>query len=133
MIGNDRFINGIRSTLKIMGTWETSQTVYTQSYDKYKIINIGDVTAALDSLVDTGEIQSKVLNDEKHYYLPTSNFEKLLNHFQISRFHLAEITEINEALIVAYCNGTKISMKNAVKIANKLQIETSEISDISDV
>ena len=82
---DDRFLTGIKATLKISGKWETAPSVFSQYYDKYNIVELRDIETGLDGLAKADEIQSKVVDGEKQYFLPTSDFERLLNRCQVSK------------------------------------------------
>ena len=123
---DDRFLTGIKATLKISGKWETAPSVFSQYYDKYNIVELRDIETGLDGLAKADEIQSKVVDGEKQYFLPTSDFERLLNRCQVSRYHLTAITRIDEAVICGYCKGAKIDTADAHKIADKLNLELSD-------
>ena len=123
---DDRFLTGIKATLKISGKWETAPSVFSQYYDKYNIVELRDIETGLDGLAKADEIQSKVVDGEKQYHLPTSDFERLLDRCQVSKYHLAESTGIDEGVMCNYCKGTKISAADAQKIADKLNLELSD-------
>ena len=123
---NDRFLTGIKATLKISGKWETAPSIFSQYYDKYNLVELRDIEIGLDGLAKADEIQSKVAEGEKQYFLPTSDFERLLNRCQVSPYHLAEATGIDEAVMCGYCKGAKIDTANAQKIASKLNLELSD-------
>ena len=91
-----RFLTGIKATLKISGKWLTAPVVFSQYYDKYNLVELRDIETGLDGLAKADEIQAKVVDGEKQYHLPTSDFERLLNRCQVSKYHLAEITGIDE-------------------------------------
>ena len=80
-------------------------------YDKYNLVELRDIEIGLDGLAKAGEIQAKVVDGEKQYHLPTSDFERLLNRCQVSKYHLAEITGIDEAVMCSYCKGAKIARR----------------------
>ena len=130
---NPRLLNGIKATLKISGKWLPAPVVFSQYYDKYNLVDLRDIEMGLDILAKTDEIQSKVVEGGKQYFLPTTDFERLLNRCQVSKYHLAEITGIDEAVICGYCKGTKIDTADAHLIADKLNIELSELDGIVEV
>ena len=130
---NRRLLNGIKATLKISGKWLTSPVVFSRFYDKYDLTNVSDIEIGLDGLAKANEIQAKVVDGEKQYHLPTSDFERLLNRCQVSKYHLAEITGIDEAVMCGYCKGAKISTADAKRIADKLNIESRELDGIVEV
>ena len=129
---NHRFLTGIQATLKISGKWLTAPSVFSQYYDKYNLTNVSDIEIGLDILAKTDEIQSKVVEGEKQYHLPTSDFERLLDRCQVSRYHLAEVTGIDEAVMCDYCKGAEISAADAHAIADTLNIEQSELDGMCD-
>ena len=129
---NHRFLTGIQATLKISGKWLPAPEVFTRFYDKYNLVNVHDIEIGLDILAKADEIQSKVVDGEKQYHLPTSDFERLLDRCQMSRYHLAEIAGIDEAVICGYCKGAKISAADAKTIADTLNIERSELEGMCD-
>ena len=106
---NDRFLTGIKATLKISGKWLPAPVVFSQYYDKYNLVELRDIEIGLDILAKADEIQSNVVEGKNQYVLPTSDFETLLDRCQMSKYHLAEITMIDEAVMCDYCKGTKIS------------------------
>ena len=130
---NDRFLTGIKATLKVSGKWLTAPEVFSRFYDKYNLINVHDIEIGLDILakVERDSIQS--CRGRKSVFLPTSDFERLLNLCQVSKYHLAEITGIDEAVMCGYCNGTKINTADAHRIADKLNIEPSELEGMVEV
>ena len=130
---NDRFLTGIKATLKVSGKWLTAPSVFHHFYDKYNLVELRDIEIGLDGLAKAGEIQAKVVDGEKQYHLPTSDFERLLNRCQVSKYHLAEITGIDEAVMCDYCKGAKISTADAQRIADKLNIESRELDGIVEV
>ena len=130
---NDRFLTGIKATLKVSGKWLTAPEVFTRFYDKYNLVNVHDIEIGLDILAKSNEIQSDVVEGEKQFSLPTSDFERLLDRCQVSRYHLAEITGIDEAVMCSYCKGAEISTAAARMIADKLNIEPSELDGIIEV
>ena len=131
---NHRLLTGIKATLKISGKWLTAPVVFSQYYNKYNLVELRDIEIGLDILAKTDEIQSKVVDGEKQqYHLPTSDFERLLDRCQMSRYHLAEVTGIDEAVMCGYCKGAKISDADAQKIADKLNLELSELDGIVEV
>ena len=121
-----RFLTGIKATLKISGKWLTAPVVFSQYYDKYNLVELRDIETGLDGLAKADEIQSKVVGGGKQYFLPTTDFERLLNRCQVGKYHLAEITGIDEAVICGYCKGAKIDTADAHKIADKLNLELSD-------
>ena len=130
---DDRFLTGIKATLKVSGKWETAPSVFHHFYDKYNLVELRDIEIGLDGLAKAGEIQAKVVDGEKQYHLPTSDFERLLNRCQVSKYHLAEITMIDESVMCSYCKGAKISTADAQRIADKLNIESRELDGIVEV
>ena len=130
---NDRFLTGIKATLKVSGKWLTAPSVFRDYYNKYNHANVRDIEIGLDILAKADEIQSKVVEGEKQYFLPTFDFERLLDRCHVSRYHLAEITGIDEGVMCGYCKGTKISTADAHKIADKLNIELSELDGMVEV
>ena len=133
MAQNHRFLTGIKATLKVSGKWETAPSVFHHFYDKYNLVELRDIEIGLDGLAKAGEIQTKVVDGEKQYHLPTSDFERLLDRCQVSRYHLAETTMIDEAVMCGYCKGAKISAADARMVADKLNIELSELDGIVEV
>ena len=94
---DERFLTGIKATLKISGKWLTAPVVFSQYYDKYNLVELRDIEIGLDGLAKADEIQSKVVEGgEKQYFLPTTDFERLLNRCQVGKYHLAEITGITK-------------------------------------
>ena len=71
---NDRFLAGIKATLKVSGKWLTSPVVFSRFYDKYDLTNVSDIEIGLDILAKANEIQFKVVDGEKQYHLPTNRF-----------------------------------------------------------
>ena len=130
---NDRFLTGIKATLKVSGKWLTAPEVFTRFYDKYNLINVHDIEIGLDILAKSNEIESNVVEGENQFHLPTSDFERLLNLCQVSKYHLAEITGIDEAVMCGYCKGTKINTADAHRIADKLNLEPSELEGMVEV
>ena len=130
---NARLLNGIKATLKISGKWLTAPSVFRGFYDKYNLVNVHDIEIGLDILAKANEIESKVTDGEKQYHLPTSDFETLLDRCQVSRYHLAEVTGIDEAVMCGYCKGAKISTADAQEIADKLNLSLSEIDGMVEV
>ena len=130
---NDRFLTGIKATLKISGKWETAPSVFHHFYDKYNLVELRDIKIGLDILAKANEIQSKVVEGEKQYFLPTSDFERLLDRYQVSRFHLAEVTGIDEDVMIGYCKGAEISTADAHTIVDTLNIELSELEGMVEV
>ena len=124
---DDRFLTGIKATLKISGKWLTAPVVFSQYYDKYNLVDLRDIEIGLDGLAKAGEIQAKVIEGGKQYFLPTTDFERLLNRCQVSKYHLAEITGIDEGVMCGYCKGAEIDTADAQKIADKLNLELSEL------
>ena len=86
---NSRLLTGISATLKISGKWLTAPSVFHHFYDKYNLVELRDIEIGLDILAKANEIQSKIVEDGKQYFLPTSDFERLLNRCQVSKYHLA--------------------------------------------
>ena len=129
---NKRFLNGIESTLKLSGNWETPLTIYHQHYNKYNLANARDVEIGLEILAKSNAIESKVVEGENQFHLPTSDFERLLNLCQVSKYHLAEVTGIDEAVMCGYCKGTKISAAHALVIADALNLEVSELDGMCE-
>ena len=127
---NDRFLTGIKATLKVSGKWLTAPEVFTRFYDKYNLVNVHDIEIGLDILAKANEIESNVVAGENQFHLPTSDFERLLDHCQVSKYHLAEVTGIDEAVMCGYCKGTKINAADAHRIADKLNIEPSELVEV---
>ena len=130
---NARFLTGIKATLKISGKWLPAPEVFTRFYDKYKVVELRDIEIGLEILAKTNEIESKVVDSEKQYFLPTTDFETLLNRCQMSRYHLAEVTGIDEAVMCGYCKGAKISAADAQTIAGTLNIDLSELDGMVEV
>ena len=130
---NHRFLTGIKATLKVSGKWKTAPSVFRDYYNKYNHANVRDIEIGLDILAKADEIQSKVVEGEKQYFLPTFDFERLLDRCHVSRYHLAEITGIDEGVMCGYCKGAKISTADAHKIADKLNIELSELDGMVEV
>ena len=130
---NHRFLTGIKAPLKISGKWETAPSVFSQYYNKYNHANVLDIEIGLDILAKANEIESKVVDGEKQYHLPTSDFERLLDLCQVSRYHLAEIAGIDEAVMCGYCKGAKIRAADARIIADNLNIDLSELDGIVEV
>ena len=130
---NSRLLTGIKATLKISGKWLTAPSVFSQYYDKYNLVDLRDIEIGLDGLAKADEIQSKVVEGGKQYFLPTTDFERLLNRCQVSKYHLAEITMIDESVMCSYCKGAKISTADAKRIADKLNIEFRELDGIVEV
>ena len=128
---NRRLLNGIKATLKISGKWLAAPSVFSKYYNKYDHANVSDIEIGLDILAKTDEVQAKVVDGEKQYHLPTSDFETLLNRCQVSRYHLAGITGIDKAVMCGYCKGAKINAADAQMIADKLNIELSELEGIT--
>ena len=124
---NRRLLNGIKATLKISGKWLTAPSVFRGFYNKYDLVNVHDIEIGLDGLAKAGEIQAEAVDGEKQYYLPTFDFERLLNRCQVSKYHLAEITGIDEAAMCGYCKGAEINTTDAQKIVDKLNISLSEL------
>ena len=129
---NSPILNGIKATLKISGKWLTAPSVFRGFYDKYNLVNVHDIEIGLDGLAKADEIQSKIVDGEKQYFLPTTDFETLLNRCQVSKYHLAEVTGIDEAVMCGYCKGAEISTADAQKIADTLNIEPSELKGMCD-
>ena len=69
---DDRFLTGIKATLKISGKWLTAPVVFSQYYDKYNLVELRDIEIGLDELAKAGEIQAKVVEGGKQYH-PTDN------------------------------------------------------------
>ena len=130
---NDRFLIGIKATLKVSGNWETADSVFHGYYNKYNLANVRDIEIGLGILAKADEIESKVVDGEKQYFRPTTDFERLIDRCKVSKYHLAEITGIDEAVMIGYCKGTKINAADAHKIADKLNIELSELSGMCEV
>ena len=130
---NDRFLTGIKATLKVSGKWLTAPEVFTRFYDKYNLVNVHDIEIGLDILAKANEIESKIVEGENQFHLLTSDFERLLNLCQVSKYHLAEVTGIDEAEICGYCKGAEMSAADAHKIADKLNIDLSELDGMVEV
>ena len=130
---NVRFFSGIKATLKISGKWLAAPSVFSQYYDKYNLVELRDIEIGLDILAKENEIESKVTDGGKQYFLPTSDFETLLDRCQVSRYHLAEITGIDEDVMFGYCKGVKISAADARIIGDKLNIERPELEGMVEV
>ena len=129
---NKRFLNGIEATLKLSGNWETPLTIYHQHYNKYNLANARDVLIGLEILAKANAIESKVVEGENQFHLPTSDFERLLNLCQVSKYHLAEVTGIDEAVMCGYCKGAKISAAHALVIADALNIQVEELDGMCE-
>ena len=121
---NRRLLNGIKATLKISGKWLPAPEVFTRFYDKYNLVNVHDIEIGLDELAKADEIQAKVVDGEIQFHLPTSDFERLLERCQVSRYHLAEVAGIDEAVMCGYCKGAKISKEDALTITGQTQYFT---------
>ena len=130
---NHRLLTGIKATLKISGKWLTAPVVFSQYYDKYNLVELRDIEMGLDILAKADEIQSNVIEGKNLYVLPTTDFERLLNRCQVSKYHLAEVTGIDEAVICGYCKGAEINTADAHKIADKLNLELSELDGMVEV
>ena len=130
---NDRFLIGIKATLKVSGKWEAAPAVFQGYYNKYNHANVRDIEIGLEILANANEIESKVTDGGKQYFLPTSDFETLLDRCQVSRYHLAEITGIDEDVMCGYCKGVKISAADARIIGDKLNIERPELEGMVEV
>ena len=102
---NRRLLNGIKATLKISGKWLTAPSVFRGFYNKYDLVSVHDIETGLDILAKAGEIQAEVVEGGKQYFLPTTDFERLLNRCQVSKYHLAEVTGIDEARDVRILQG----------------------------
>ena len=129
---DDRFLTGIKATLKISGKWLPAPVVFSQYYDKYNLVELRDIETGLDGLAKADEIQSKVVDGEKQYFLPITDFERLLNRCQMGKYHLAEVTGIDEAVICGYCKGVKISAADAQPIADTLNVDPCELEGMCD-
>ena len=82
---NSRLLNGINATLKISGKWLTAPAVFSQYYDKYNLVDLRDIEIGLDILAKADEIESKVVEGGNQYFLPISDFERLLNRCQAGK------------------------------------------------
>ena len=129
---NDRFLNGISATLKISGKWETPQAVFRQFYNKYDLANTRDIEIGLEILASANEIESKETDGGTQYLLTTSEFETVLNRCQVSPYHLAEVTGIDETVMTGYYKGVMISAADAQTIADKLNIDLSEMNGMCE-
>ena len=114
------------------GNWETPLTIYHQHYNKYNLANARDVSIGLEILAKANAIESKVVEGGKQYLLPTTEFETVLNRCQVSKYHLAEITGIDEAKMCGYCKGVIISAAHALVIADALNLEVSELDGMCE-
>ena len=108
-------------------------SVFSQYYDKYNLVDLRDIEKGLDGLAKTDEIESKIVEGEKQYHLPTTDLERLLNRSQVGKYHLAEVTGIDEAEICGYCKGAEINAADAQMIADKLNIDLSELDGMVEV
>ncbi len=129
---NDRFLAGIKATLKISGKWLTAPSVFHHFYDKYNLVELRDIEIGLDILAKANAIESKVVEGGKQYFLPTTEFETVLKRCEVSKFHLAEITGIDEAKMCGYCKGVIISAAHALVIADALNIQVEELDGMRE-
>ena len=128
----DRFLIGVKATLKLSGKWETPAGVFSQFYNKYNLANVQDVAVGLETLAKANEVESKETKIGMQYLLTTSAFEELLNRCQVSKFHVAELTGIDESEMCGYCKGVKISAAHAQTIADALNLEVSELDGLCE-
>ena len=129
---NRRFLNGIEATLKLSGSWETPLTIYHQHYNKYDLANARDVEIGLEILAKADAIESKETDGGKQYLLLTTEFETVLNRCQVSKYHLAEVTGIDEAVMCEYCKGVMISAADAQTIADTLNLDVSALDGMRE-
>ena len=128
----DRFLIGVKATLKLSGKWETPAGVFSQFYNKYNLANAHDVAVGLEILAKATEIESKETKIGMQYLLTTSAFEELLNRCQVSKFHVAELTGIDESEMCGYCKGVIISAADALVIADALDIQIEELDGLCE-
>ena len=128
----DRFLIGVKATLKLSGKWQTPAGVFSQFYNKYNLANVQDVAVGLETLAKANEVESKETKIGMQYLLTTSAFEELLNRCQVSKFHVAELTGIDESEMCGYCKGVKISAAHAQTIADALNLEVSELDGLCE-
>ena len=125
---NPRFLTGVLASLRCRGnTWLSSDQVFAKYYNKYNLANIYDIEAGLRILSESGKIQVKTEGDTALYCATVSAFEVFLEHKKVSKYHLAEISGIPEAVMCGYADGEKMSGADADKIAKALDIQRSDL------
>ena len=62
---NNRFLVGIKATLKVSGKWETAPSVFHHFYDKYNLVELRDIEIGLDGLAKAGEIRIQCCSGRK--------------------------------------------------------------------
>ena len=128
----DRFLIGVKATLKLSGKWQTPAGVFSLLYNKYNLANVHDVAVGLEILAKANEVESKQTKIGMQYLLTTSAFEELLNRCQVSKYHVAEMTGIDESEMCGYCKGVIISAADAQRIADALDVQIEELDGLCE-
>ena len=129
----DRFLIGVKATLKLSGKWQTPAGVFSLLYNKYNLANVHDVAVGLETLAKANEVESKETKIGMQYLLTTSALRGIAKPMpSFSKYHVAELTGIDEAKMCEYCKGVIISAADALVIADALDVQIEELDGLCE-